>query len=171
MLFRSLQHMTGLASADFCHKGGFILTVGELKDGIKACRISQKAYVEEPVILYCGDRKPASYDSITGALEKKLEQIPGMEHAMIRVMDFPELPALAEEEYYKSVDLEKQEWKEIHKKTLKKILADKPEAVIIEGNPLMSYPLIHLLRKNHIPVLTPVQTKEGIELVRIPSCS
>ena len=33
-------------SAGFCHKGGFLMTVGMLEDAVKACRISMELYHE-----------------------------------------------------------------------------------------------------------------------------
>ena len=43
-----LQAATGLASAGFCHKGGFLMTVGDEADAIRACEISLEAYEQKP---------------------------------------------------------------------------------------------------------------------------
>ena len=46
-----LEQVTGLQSAGFCHKGGFLMTVGMLEDAVKACRISMELYHENPTIV------------------------------------------------------------------------------------------------------------------------
>ncbi|MDD3218789.1 MAG: MYG1 family protein [Lachnospiraceae bacterium] len=174
-----LQEETGLESAAFCHKGGFLMSVGELKDAVKACKLSQKVYVNTPVIVYYreGSDKSGLIDKSISGIKKKLKSIEGMEHTVIKVMDAPGIPQLAEEDYYAVVDMEKEEWKTLQKNTLKKIMKEKPEAVIMEGVSLMTYPMIHLLRKKHVPVLilvTDGTKEEGIytsKLVRIPSGS
>ena len=45
---------TGLASAGFCHKGGFLMTTGTLADAVKACEISLADFHEKPVIVNFG---------------------------------------------------------------------------------------------------------------------
>ena len=182
-----LKETTGLASANFCHKGGFIMTVGELDDAREACKISQRAYVNAPVIIYYKDGNSASdadsagmpeglnaADNAVKRLEKKLKTLPGMEHTTIKVVEFPEMPEFVEDEkdgFYDKINMEKEDWKSMQKKILKKMLKYKPEAVIVEGGTLMAYPMIHLLRKKHVPVLTAVQDEDTVRLVRIPSGS
>ena len=50
-----LQEATGLASAGFCHKGGFLMTVGDEADAIRACEISLEEYEQKPVIVCLWD--------------------------------------------------------------------------------------------------------------------
>ena len=50
-----LQKATGLASAGFCHKGGFLMTVGDEADAIRACEISLEEYEQKPVIVCLWD--------------------------------------------------------------------------------------------------------------------
>ena len=45
---------TGLSSAGFCHKGGFLMTTGTLEDAVKACEISLADFHEKPVIVNFG---------------------------------------------------------------------------------------------------------------------
>lgn len=45
---------TGLESAVFCHKGGFLMTCGTLEDSLRACRSSLAAFHEEAVIVSLG---------------------------------------------------------------------------------------------------------------------
>ena len=67
--------------------------------------------------------------------------------------------------------MEKQQWKSRIKDQVKQILKEKPEAVYVEGEFFLTYPVVHQLRKKHIPVLTSV-TKDGEKLIiRIPSGS
>lgn len=169
----ALQQASGLASANFCHKGGFIMTVGELEDAVKACKISQKIFVEEPVIVYYRDDVPdgTEADYAVEQLEVQLKRIPGMERGEIKVFPTPELPELTEDEYYLHVDVEKEDWKQMQKAVLKEILKVKPEAVIVDAAEVFAYPMIHLLRKKHVPVLTVIKVHGEMRLVRIPSGS
>lgn len=43
------------------------------------------------------------------------------------------------------------------KDQVKQILKEKPEAVYVEGDVFLTYPVVHQLRKKHIPVLTRVE--------------
>ena len=86
-------------------------------------------------------------------------------------MEFPELPELEIQGIYGEVLMEKQEWKSLIKDQVRKILKYKPEAVFVGENLFAAYPIVHALRKKHIPVLT-LAEKEGQKLiVRIPSGS
>ena len=65
-----LQKETGLVSAGFCHKGGFLLTTGTLEDAVKACEISLAEYREEPVLVNFGGG--AAADKLLGKLPEIL---------------------------------------------------------------------------------------------------
>ena len=153
---------TGLKSAGFCHKGGFLMTTGELADAVQACHISMEQFQEKPVIVNLGG---------TEETDELLVQLPGVSSAKVVHLEFPELPELEIQGIYGEVALEKQEWKSLIKEQVKKILKYKPEAVFAGENLFAAYPIVHSLRKKHIPVLTLVQ-KDGKKLiVRIPSGS
>ena len=49
-----LQEVTGLKTAGFCHKGGFLMTTGELVDAVQACKLSMEQFHEKPVIVSFG---------------------------------------------------------------------------------------------------------------------
>lgn len=67
--------------------------------------------------------------------------------------------------------MEKQEWKSRVKEQVKQILKYKPEAVFVGENLFAAYPIVHALRKKHIPVFG-LAEKDGQKLiVRIPSGS
>lgn len=51
------------------------------------------------------------------------------------------------------------------------VLKEKPEAVYVEGDVFLTYPVVHQLRKKHIPVLTRVERDGEHYIVRIPSGS
>ena len=86
-------------------------------------------------------------------------------------VDFAALPELEIEDNYAEVAMEKQDWKSYVKEQVRQILKYKPEAVYVQGNVFETYPIVHALRKKHIPVLTMIE-KEGKKLVvRIPSGS
>ena len=153
---------TGLESAGFCHKGGFLMTTGTLEDAVKACEISLQVFHEEPKIVNLG-----------GSVESDalLRQLPEMQSVQIVHMDLPDVPELNQEGIYGEVAMEKAEWKSLVKEQVKKILKVKPEAVYIEGNVFSTYPIIHILRKKHVPVLTTVEKDGEKRIVRIPSGS
>ena len=72
---------------------------------------------------------------------------------------------------YGDITLDKPQWKAMIKDQVKKILKYKPEAVYVEGNVFETYPVVHALRKKHIPVLTVVQSDKKKMIMRIPSGS
>lgn len=157
-----LEQVTGLQSAGFCHKGGFLMTVGMLEDAVKACRISMELYHENPTIVNLGG------DS---CIDPLLKQLPGMQEATVIHMDFMQLPELTVDGIYGEAAMDKQQWKNEVKENLKRILKQKPEAVYVEGNVFETYPIVHQLRKKHIPVLTMME-KDGQKLIiKIPSGS
>ena len=122
-----LEQVTGLQSAGFCHKGGFLMTVGMLEDAVKACRISMELYHENPTIVNLGG------DS---CIDPLLKQLPGMQEATVIHMDFMQLPELTVDGIYGEAAMDKQQWKNEVKENLKRILKQKPEAVYVEGNVL-----------------------------------
>ena len=150
-----LEQVTGLQSAGFCHKGGFLMTVGMLEDAVKACRISMELYHENPTIVNLGG------DS---CIDPLLKQLPGMQEATVIHMDFMQLPQLTVDGIYGEAAMDKQQWKNEVKENLKRILKQKPEAVYVEGNVFETYPIVHQLRKKHIPVLTMME-KDGQKLI------
>ena len=153
---------TGLKSAGFCHKGGFLMTTGELADAVQACHISMEQFHEKPVIVNLGGTEEA---------DELLGQLPGLSSAKVVHFGFSELPELEIHGIYGEVALEKQEWKSLIKEQIRKILKYKPEAVFVGENLFAAYPIVHSLRKKHIPILTLVQ-KDGKKLImRIPSGS
>lgn len=157
-----LAAVTGLKSAGFCHKGGFLMTTGELADAVQACHISMEQFHEKPVIVNLGGTEEA---------DELLVQLPGLSSAKVVHFGFSELPELEIHGIYGEVALEKQEWKSLIKEQIRKILKYKPEAVFVGENLFAAYPIVHSLRKKHIPVLTLVQ-KDGKKLImRIPSGS
>lgn len=157
-----LVSVTGLKSAVFCHKGGFLMTTGTLEDAISACKISLQEFHEEPKIVNFGGNEQ---------IDTMLRKLPEMQSATIVHIEIPELPQLEIQDIYAEVAMEKVEWKNRVKEQVKKILKSKPEAVYVEGDVFSTYPIVHMLRKKHIPVLTAVRKDGEICIVRIPSGS
>ena len=157
---------TGLSSAGFCHKGGFLMTVGELEDAKAACKKALEVYQEDSVIVSL-----SAPDSEAEELLKQIAGARGIPSVRICHVDFAALPELEIEDNYAEVAMEKQDWKSYVKEQVRQILKYKPEAVYVQGNVFETYPIVHALRKKHIPVLTMIE-KEGKKLVvRIPSGS
>lgn len=157
---------TGLSSAVFCHKGGFLMTVGELEDAKAACKKALEVYQEDSVIV--------SLSAPDTEAEKLLKQIAGargIPSVRICHVDFAALPELEIEDNYAEVALEKQDWKARVKEQVRQILKYKPEAVYVQGNVFETYPMVHALRKKHIPVLTMIEKAGRKLIVRIPSGS
>ena len=157
-----LQKETGLSSASFCHKGGFLMTTATLEDARKACQISLDTFTDEITLVNL------SSDTSTDTLLMKL---PELTHVKIIHKPLPDLPALDINGIYAEIEMKKTEWKKYIKDLVKDLLKTKPEAVYVDGDMFSLYPIVHQLRKKHIPVLTSV-TKNGEKLIiRIPSGS
>ena len=133
-----LATATGLPSAGFCHKGGFLMTTGTLEDAVKACEISLADFHEKPVIVNFGGDEDA---------DALLSQMPKLQSAQIVHIDFPSAPDLEIQGIYGEVSMEKQEWKAAVKEQVKKILKYKPEAVYVGNHTFAAYPVVHMLRK------------------------
>ena len=158
----SLIQATGLNEACFCHKSGFLMTVGTVAEAVKACQISLESFCEEPVVINLG----------AGLLaEKLLKKLPDLKDAKIITLPFPELPELETEGIYGEISMEKPQWKACIKEQVNNILKYKPEAVCVGDSLFFAYPVVHALRKRHVPVFTIVEKSGEKLLVRIPSGS
>lgn len=157
---------TGLSSAVFCHKGGFLMTAGELEDAKAACKKALEVYQEDSVIVSL-----SAPDSEAEELLKQIAGARGIPSVRICHVDFAALPELEIEDKYAEVALEKQDWKARVKEQVRQILKYKPEAVYVQGNVFETYPIVHALRKKHIPVLTMIEKAGRKLIVRIPSGS
>ena len=157
-----LVQKTGLESAGFCHKGGFLMTAGTLEDAIKACEISLAQFHEKPVVVNFGG---------ASEVDELLLKLPKLQTAKVVHIDFPQLPELEMQDIYGEILMEKQEWKAVVKEQVKQILKYKPEAVFVGDNIFAAYPVVHILRKKHIPVLTLAKKNGERIIVRIPSGS
>lgn len=173
-----LQNVSGLSSAVFCHKSGFIMTVGDLEEAKEACRISRERYVEQPVIVWLHEvAKDMTKDMTKGTdlltkdlILEKMKAEEAFSQAQLEEMSFDALPALTENTF-SEVIMEKEDWCERYKNLIGDVLKRKPEAVIVSGSMAVTYPAIHMLRKKHVPVYVPEQTTGEVRLVRIPSGS
>ena len=152
-----LQKATGLASAGFCHKGGFLMTVGDDADAIRACKISLEEYEQKPVIVCLWDagETQETKNCEREETEHMLRKIPDMTDAQICHMTLPHLPDLEEQGMYAEVAMEKEDWKKYIKDFVKQILAYKPEAVYVTADLFAAYPVV-LLRDSgmHAPERT-----------------
>lgn len=168
-----LQKATGLASAGFCHKGGFLMTVGDEADAIRACEISLEEYEQKPVIVCLWDAGEAqeTKNCEREETEQLLRQIPDMTDAQICHMTLPLLPDLEEQGVYAEVAMEKEDWKTYIKDFVKQILEYKPEAVYVTADLFAAYPVVHALRKKHMPVLMRAKKEGKTRIVRLPSGS
>ena len=161
-----LEAASGIAGAVFCHKGGFLMTVGELEDAKAACKKALEVYQEDSVIVSL-----SAPDSEAEELLKQIAGARGIPSVRICHVDFAALPELEIEDNYAEVALEKQDWKARVKEQVRQILKYKPEAVYVQGNVFETYPIVHALRKKHIPVLTMIEKAGRKLIVRIPSGS
>ena len=168
-----LQKATGLASAGFCHKGGFLMTVGDEADAIRACEISLEEYEQKPVIVCLWDAGEAqeTKNCEREETEHMLRKIPDMTDAQICHMTLPHLPDLEEQGMYAEVAMEKEDWKKYIKEFVKQILECKPEAVYVTADLFAAYPVVHALRKKHMPVLMRAKKEGKTCIVRLPSGS
>lgn len=161
----ALSEVTGAKSAIFCHKGGFIMTVGDQEDAVAICQKALDLYEESSVIVRYGKNTADEIDDLL----KKAAKVRGIKGVRICHVDAIELPEIEISEYegaavFAQVAMEKPQWKAYVKEQVKSILKYKPEAVFVEGNALEIYPVVRALRKKHVPVLTSVY-KNGQKLV------
>lgn len=171
-----LVNATGISGAIFCHKGGFIMTVKEQDEAVKACEKALSLHKDSSVIVWYGskvDTAAMACDSQTDELlinVAKARGIKGVHICHVDAMPVPqlELTELDSETAYAEVLMEKPQWKTYVKEQVKRILKYRPEAVYVEGNSFETYPVIRALRKKHIPVLTMIENKEKKIMVRIP---
>lgn len=168
-----LQKATGLASVGFCHKGGFLMTVGDEADAIRACKISLEEYEQKPVIVCLWDagETQETKNCEREETEQLLRQIPDMIDAQFCHMTLPSLPDLEVQGMYAEVAMEKEDWKTYIKDFVKQILAYKPEAVYVTADLFAAYPVVHALRKKHMPVLMRAKKEGKTCIVRLPSGS
>lgn len=157
-----LQKATGLNSANFCHKGGFILTANDLNDAINACKISLENFSESLCLVSLGV-SPETFSLI----DSHLKQLPHMEDATIVHLNLPETPDITFDGNYGEITMEKADFKTFVKDYVKGILKYKPDAVYIEGELLLVYPIIRALRKKHVPVYVKHNTVEDFHIVKI----
>ena len=171
-----LVNATGISDAIFCHKGGFIMTVKEQDEAVKACEKALSLHKDSSVIVWYGskgDTAAKACDSQTDELlmnVAKARGIKGVHICHVDAMPVPqlELTELDSETAYAEVLMEKPQWKAYVKEQVKQIVKYRPEAVYVEGNAFETYPVIRALRKKHIPVLTMIENKEKKIMVRIP---
>lgn len=160
---------TGLDTAVFCHKGGFIMTVGQLDEAVMACQKAVDSYEENSVIVKYG--KLIS-DDMSDEIDKsildtaKMLGIKGARIVNADLMPVPDIEIMedGQSQAYAKVSMEKQQWKAYVKEHVKKILKYKPEAVFVSGDVFYTYPVVRALRKKHIPVLTSME-KDGKKLI------
>lgn len=160
---------TGLGTAVFCHKGGFIMTVGQLDEAVMACQKAVDSYEENSVIVKYG--KQISND-MSNEIDKnildtaKMIGIKGARIVNADLMPVPDIEIMedGQSQAYAKVSMEKQQWKAYVKEHVKKILKYKPEAVFVSGDVFYTYPVVRVLRKKHIPVLTSME-KDGKKLI------
>lgn len=160
---------TGLDTAVFCHKGGFIMTVGQLDEAVMACQKAVDSYEENSVIVKYG--KQIS-DDMSNEIDKnildtaKMIGIKGARIVNADLMPVPDIEIMedGQSQAYAKVSMEKQQWKAYVKEHVKKILKYKPEAVFVSGDVFYTYPVVRALRKKHIPVLTSME-KDGKKLI------
>ena len=100
------------------------MTVDDVNDAISACKISLENFTETSCIINLGG---------SSKMDEILKEIPHMENAG-------------------EFSMEKSDFKSYIKDYVKGILKYKPDAVYIEGELLIVYPVIRALRKKHIPV-------------------
>ena len=157
-----LSLVTGLKSAAFCHKGGFLMICGTLEDSVLACRSSLAAFHEEAVIVSLGGNKETDI---------LLQKTSGSFFCQDRTSaGSPVTGADAERDLWRTLH-GKGRMEKLYKDRIKEILSYKPEAVFADNAMFSLYPIVHALRKKHIPVLTAVEKDGQKLLVRIPSGS
>lgn len=119
------------------------MTTDHLDDAISACKISLEHFTENFCIINLG---------ASSNINAFLTEMPHMKNATIIQLDLPEIPELTYDGNFGEIAMEKADFKSYIKDYVKGILKYKPDAVYIEGELLITYPIIRALRKKHIPV-------------------
>jgi len=160
------------------NRGGYCIQpqkkpVGDEAGAIRACEISLEEYEQKPVIVCLWDAGEAqeTKNCEREETEHMLRQIPDMTDAQICHMTLPHLPDLEEQGMYAEVAMEKEDWKKYIKEFVKQILECKPEAVYVTADLFAAYPVVHALRKKHMPVLMRAKKEGKTCIVRLPSGS
>ena len=120
-----------------------------------------------PVLLCAGTDTIDADDAL-------IRQIPGMENAEIVFINRcrPDPGTEDRVAVTRSQSLEKdRNGRHCLREYLSDLLKEKPEAVCVSGDLFAAYPVMHQLRKKHIPVLTASEQNGKRILVRIPSGS
>ena len=138
------------------------MTCGTLEDSLRACRSSLAAFHEEAVIVSLGGNDTT---------DMLLQNLPELPSARIVHLPVPQLPELTLNGIYGELSMEKSRWKSHIKDQIKQILKYKPEAVFAGDDMFSLYPIVHALRKKHVPVLTAIEKDGRKLLIRIPSGS
>lgn len=149
------------------------MTVGDDADAIRACKISLEEYEQKPVIVCLWDAGEAqeTKNCEREETEQLLRQIPDMIDAQFCHMTLPSLPDLEVQGMYAEVAMEKEDWKTYIKDFVKQVLEYKPEAVYVTADLFAAYPVVHALRKKHMPVLMRAKKEGKTCIVRLPSGS
>lgn len=152
-----LQAATRLASAGFCHKGGFLMTVGDEADAIRACEISLEEYEQKPVIVCLWDagerhrRQKIAREKkrSTAQADSGYDRCTDLSHDTSASSGSGRTGHVCGD-----CDGEKEKTgKKYMKEFVKQILECKPEAVYVTADLFAAYPVVHALRKKHMPVL------------------
>ena len=109
---------TGLDTAVFCHKGGFIMTVGQLDEAVMACQKAVDSYEENSVIVKYGK---LTSDDMSDEIDKnildtaKMLGIKGARIVNADLMPVPDIEIMedGQSQAYAKVSMEKQQWKAI----------------------------------------------------------
>ena len=127
------------------------MTVNDLNDAISACKISLENFTETSCIINLGG---------SSEMDEILKEIPHMENATIVHYDLPEMPTFTFDGNLGEIAMEKADFKSYIKDYVKGILKYKPDAVYVEGELFIVYPVIRAFHKKHIPVY--VKHQKGI---------
>ena len=125
-----LVKATGISGAIFCHKGGFIMTVREQDEAVKACEKALSLHKDSSVIVWYGskgDTAAMACDSQTNEQLMNVAKARGIKGVHICHVDaMPvvqlELTELDSETAYAEVLMEKPQWKAYVKEQVKQIV-------------------------------------------------
>lgn len=135
-----LSLVTGLKSAAFCHKGGFLMTCGTLEDSVLACRSSLAVFHEEAVIVSLGGNKENRHAASKAS---------GSFFCQDRTSAGSPITGADSERNLRRTLHGKDRMEKLYKDRIKEILRYKPEAVFADNAMFSCIPSFMLCEKTY----------------------
>ncbi len=162
-----IKEISGIETATFCHNSGFLFSALTLEDCVKACELSRKKQQEEQkqensqapiegekVTVYVSDKNSSDWTEEEKECAARFGKIvdvkmPDVNVRMYRGISFPEDGM----DITKTEKEKKQEaFKAMIDEWVAKVMAYEPEAVIVEGDAVVTFSIVRKLLNKKMKV-------------------